>query len=180
MASVLWRRLDAEGHDACRLVAVDDGWRLEGVAAFDHEGAACAIAYTVECDPKWRTRGARLSGTRGDDRLEIRIERTAGDHWLLNGVDQIGAAGLVDLDLGFTPATNTIAIRRLDLAVGETRPAPAAYLAFPIARLDRLDQTYARIDENHYRYTAPTYGYDDVLTVSAAGMVTSYPGLWIG
>lgn len=176
--TILWRRLDTEGHDACRLVDFDDGWRLEGVAAFEDEGAPCAIAYTVECDRSWRTRGASVSGTRGDDRLDIRIRRTESAHWELNGIEQEDVSGLVDLDLGFTPATNTIAIRRLDLAVGETRPAPAAYLAFPAARLARLDQTYARVDATRYRYTAAAYAYDELLTVAATGMVTSYPRLW--
>jgi hypothetical protein len=32
-ASPRWRRLDVEGHDACRLLATAAGWRL-GVAAF--------------------------------------------------------------------------------------------------------------------------------------------------
>lgn len=178
VASVLWQRLDAEGHDVCRLIDVDAGWRLEGVAAFVHEAAPCGIAYTVECDRSWHTRAARLSGTYGPDRVAIQIDRTANGDWQLNGVEQVNAAGLVDLDLGFTAATNTIAIRRLNLAVGETSPAPAAYLAFPTARLDRLEQTYARLDESRYRYTAPAYAYDELLTVAATGLVTSYPRLW--
>lgn len=178
VASILWQRLDAEGHDVCRLIDVEGGWRLEGVAAFVHEGAPCGITYAVDCDRSWHTRAARLSGTHGADRVAIQIDRTANGDWRLNGVEQGDAAGLVDLDLGFTPATNTIAIRRLDLAVGETSPAPAAYLAFPTARLDRLDQTYARVDENRYRYVAPAYAYDELLTVSAPGLVTSYPRLW--
>jgi len=74
----------------------------------------------------------------------------------MNGVVQAAAHDLVDVDLGFTPATNLIAE----------------------LRLDRLDQTYQRLDGHRYRYTAPAYGYDDVLTVSPEGFVTTYPALW--
>jgi len=109
--------------------------------------------------------------------VAIQIGRVDAD-WLLNGILQADAAGLVDLDLGFTPATNLIAIRRLDLAVGKESPAPAAYLPFPALRLERLEQTYKRLDAGRYRYTAPAYGYDDLLTVAATGLVTAYPGLW--
>jgi hypothetical protein len=84
----------------------------------------------------------------------------------------------VDVDLGFTPATNLIAIRRLDLAIGQTTPAPAAHIAFPELRFDRLDQTYQRLDARRYRYTARAYGYDDVLSVTSDGFVMSYPSLW--
>jgi hypothetical protein len=57
-------------------------------------------------------------------------------------------------------------------------PAPAAYLAFPELRLTRLDQTYRRLDENRYAYAAPAFGYKAILTVSPAGFVLDYPGLW--
>ena len=60
---------------------------------------------------------------------------------MLNGEVQQGVAGLVDVDLGFTPASNLLAIRRFDLGIGEATPAPAAYLTFPELRLVRLDQT---------------------------------------
>lgn len=45
---------------------------------------------------------------------------------MLNGEVQQGVAGLVDVDLGFTPASNLLAIRRFDLGIGEATPAPAA------------------------------------------------------
>ncbi|TIR23242.1 MAG: hypothetical protein E5X34_14280 [Mesorhizobium sp.] len=88
------------------------------------------------------------------------------------------AAGLVDVDLGFTPATNLLPIRRLDLGPGKTTPAPAAYLAFPQLELARLDQTYRRLDESRYAYAASAFGYEAMLTVSSAGFVLDYPGLW--
>ena len=39
--------------------------------------------------------------------------------WFANGVEQDNVAGCLDLDLGFTPATNLFAIRRLSLKVGQ-------------------------------------------------------------
>jgi hypothetical protein len=177
-SSILWRRLDTEGHDTCRLVPLDTGWRLEGIAAFGQDGRPCGLAYSVECDRAFRTHAARVTGSIGDEGIDLRIARTEDRGWLVDGIVHAKAGGLEDIDLGFTPATNLIAIRRLDLAVGEGCSAPAAYLAFPELRIERLDQTYARLDERRYRYTAPAYAYDDVITVSSIGFVTSYPRLW--
>ena len=47
--TVLWRRLETPGHDACRLIQRNGTWRLEGVAAFLHEGAPACVAYELEC-----------------------------------------------------------------------------------------------------------------------------------
>jgi hypothetical protein len=176
--SILWRRLDLEGHDACMLCATESGWRLQGHALFLHDGQPCSLAYVVECDAGWSTRFARVDGFAGVKELHYEVERRADGQWMLNGVGQAEAAGLVDVDLGFTPATNLLAVRRFNLVVGMGTPAPAAYLAFPELRLTRLDQTYKRLDENRYAYAAPAFGYEAVLTVSSAGFVLDYPGLW--
>ena len=176
--SILWRRLDLEGHDACLLCAIDNGWRLAGHALFLQDGQPCSLGYAVDCDAGWRTRSARVDGFLGTQTLHYEIERLGDGRWTLNGAEQAAVAGLVDVDLGFTPATNLVAIRRFDLAVGTATPAPAAYPAFPELKLMRLDQTYRRVDEQRYAYAAPMFGYDAVLEVSAAGFVVDYPGLW--
>ncbi len=70
--------------------------------------------------------------------------------WQVNGVSKKSVRGCVDVDLGFTPATNMIALRRLSLKVGQRAEAPAAYLQFPEMRLVMLPQTYLRIGRTEY------------------------------
>ncbi|WP_189476037.1 hypothetical protein [Mesorhizobium sp. M2A.F.Ca.ET.043.05.1.1] len=41
-----------------------------------------------------------------------------------------------------------------------------------------LDQTYRRLDENRYAYSAPMFGYEAVLDVSPIDLVLDCPGLW--
>lgn len=181
VAAILWKRLDVEGHDCCRLSRLPDGWVLEGRAVFLEGGRPCSLSYEVVCDADWRTRSAIATGWLGADDLRFVIEPSATGGWRLNGAEQPLLAGLVDVDLGFTPSTNLLAINRHALAVGDgTKPSPAVYLEFPAARLDHLKQTYERLDETRYRYTSPAYGYDETLEVSAFGFVTNYPGLWRG
>ncbi|MDX8538056.1 putative glycolipid-binding domain-containing protein [Mesorhizobium abyssinicae] len=176
--SILWRRLDLEGHDACLLCEADDGWKLRGHALFVHDGKPCSLAYEADCDSGWRTRSARVDGFLGAETLHFEIERLADGGWTLNGAGQAEVAGLIDVDLGFTPATNLLAIRRFDLGVGMSTPAPAAYLGFPELRLMRLEQSYRRLDDTRYGYDAPMFGYNAILEVSPAGFVLDYPGLW--
>jgi len=86
--------------------------------------------------------------------------------------------GLVDLDLGFTPATNVLPVRWLALRVGESAEVPAAWLDETEWRPKVLRQRYERTADREYRYEVPDAGYATALTVSTAGMVRRYPGLW--
>lgn len=176
--TILWRRLDADGHDACRLVQGDDGWRLEGAAAFRHEGTPACLAYEVACDAEWRTRQGVVRGWAGARPLNLRITRTPDGIWALNGEVVPHLDECVDLDLGFTPATNLFQLRRLALQVGEAADVPAAWLDVPGGTLDTLHQRYERRAAELYWYEAPRFDYSALLHVSAVGFVEKYPNLW--
>lgn len=173
--TILWRRLESAGHDACGLWAGDEGWRLAGTAVF---AFPCCLRYEVDCDSSWRTRLARISGWMGSAPVTLVIAGKPGNRWHLNGAEQPTVEGLVDVDLGFTPATNLIPLRRLALAVGQAADAPTVYLRFPELRLEPLAQRYHRLTPNQYDYQAPSEGYAAPLQVSDSGFVTQYPGLW--
>ncbi len=178
IASIRWRRLDALGHDSCRLLRLARGWQLAGRAFFLENALPARLAYRVTCDPQWRTRDGRVRGTVGARRVDLRIQRSPGGVWKIESRVVRGLSGCLDLDLGFTPATNLLAIRRLNLSDGRAADAPAAWLDVPDGTLVRLPQRYARRKATAYRYEAPTVGYAADLAVSAAGFVTRYPGLW--
>jgi hypothetical protein len=108
----------------------------------------------------------------------LRIASAGAAGWRLNGVPKRRVTGCVDVDLGFTPATNLIALRRLALKVGQGAEAPAAYLAFPAMRLVKLPQRYRRTGPSEYEYEAPTVGYAGTLRVESTGAVSRYPGLF--
>jgi hypothetical protein len=91
---------------------------------------------------------------------------------------QPGVAGLADLDLGFTPATNLQQLRRVGLAVGEDAALEVAWLDAGATELVALPQRYRRLDRLRYDYAAPSVDYAAVLTLAASGFVADYPGLW--
>lgn len=175
--SVLWRRCDTPGHDACRMDTSGAGIEIKGAAVFQFEGEPSCISYRVLCDGNWSTCSARLDGfARGA--IDIAIERNEKGDWCLNGRSVDDVRGLPDLDLGFTPATNVIPIRRLSLRIGEVADATAAWLDPRDWTLKRLRQRFERRGEQSFWYEAPDVGYAALLTVDAAGMVRDYPGLW--
>ncbi len=176
--SMLWRRLDTPGHDACRLEQSEAGWKLEGTAVFLQDGAPARLAYFVACDQAWRTQEGRVSGWIGEQSVEFIIARTAKGVWSLNGAIAPGLEYFVDLDIGFTPATNLLQLRRVGLAEGQAVDVPVAWLDVSAGALQALPQRYERRTDTTYWYEAPSVRYASLLEVATTGFIRRYPGLW--
>lgn len=86
-----------------------------------------------------------MTGWLGDKAIEIDISVDESEGWLLNGVECDPLAGCTDIDLNFSPSTNLLPIRRLNLKIGEESDVRAAWLRFPSFTLERLDQRYRRL-----------------------------------
>ncbi len=175
---ILWRRLDEAGHDACRLLQKDDGWSLKGAAVFQHEGAAACLAYMVDCDNQWRTRSGLVQGWVGKHSIEIQITRSPDGLWIFDGLIVPNLKGCVDLDLGFTPATNLFQLRRIALEIGQAADVAVAWLDAPAGALNVLHQRYERRTVKDYWYEAPRFDYFALLQVDEAGFIEKYPNLW--
>jgi hypothetical protein len=174
----LWRRLDAPGHDACRFDQLATGYRLAGMAAFREGRTVCQLQYEVVADTAFRTRSARISGHLGRRDVQLVIRASRSGQWKVNGVAQPGLAGCIDLDLGFTPATNLLPIRRLALRVGQAVQVPTVYLDIPSLALRVIPQHYQRVSRSSYAYASPVHGYSATLQVSRHGAVESYPDVF--
>lgn len=174
----LWRRLDVPGHDGCELAHEGEGWRLQGTAVFREGGALARLDYAVICGADWATRYGRVTGRLGERAVDLTIRRADAGEWTLDGVAIAGLEGCLDLDLGFTPATNALQLRRVALAKGETRDVPVAWLDVAAGTLSHLHQRYERRSESSYWYEAPRFEYTASLEVAANGFVRAYPGLW--
>src|SRR5262245_19520099 len=114
-ATILWKRIDGPGADACRLEVGPRGARLEGTALLRINGAPARLDYTAVCDRRWRTRAGRVAGWIGQRFIEISVRRTISGRWTLDGVNIRGLRDCIDLDYGFTPATNLFQLRRIGL-----------------------------------------------------------------
>jgi hypothetical protein len=175
--TMLWRRVDRPGHDSCRLTPSARGWRLSGTAVFRHETGPALLAYDVRTDRRWHTREGRVDGWVGTRPVRVRVRRLASG-WEVNGVPSDEARACADLDLGFTPATNVLQLRRMALDVGRDARLDVAWLDVPSCELDVLAQRYARRSATTYWYEAPRFEYAALLEVGPSGFVVRYPGLW--
>lgn len=176
--SALWKRLDVPGHDAALFARDGDGWRLSGTAVFQGEdGQPVAVSYEVLLNAKYHARSGAVRGVSGERPFSHEIVRDA-DGWRLDGQLQ-PFEGIVDLDFGFTPATNLPQLRRIDLAIGEAAALDVAWFDIGETKLIALPQRYRRTHEHHYAYEPPQGPYAATLDIAPTGFVSLYPDLWM-
>ena len=195
--ALVWSRLDAAGAEQV-LFSDQAGLHARGtmVAA---QPLPFTCRYELYTDDTWAT--ARFEATvEGPGFVrQTRLERAAG-RWRVTATEQgdldasllaasqarAGLPGIedptqlanaVDIDLGESPLTNTLPIRRLNLLgkLGTTSTVTVAWVLVPSLQVIAGEQTYTVLAEDRIRYASGTFTAD--LTVDAQGYVTHYPGL---
>ncbi|MGH3005938.1 MAG: putative glycolipid-binding domain-containing protein [Gaiellaceae bacterium] len=172
MSDVLWVSSQG-GMERCVLERTEGGRRLRGTALLAVEGAPVEARYTVDIDPSWRTTDVSVvvEFAGGD----VREPALLGELW--SGKERPPELeGCLDVDLGFSPSTNTLPIRRLGLPVGEAADVAAVWLRWPDLTVERLDQRYDRIGRDLYRYSSGRFS--SVLKVDEEGLVLEYGDYW--
>jgi hypothetical protein len=177
---IWWRRLDHPARETAVLEQTVDGWVLRGaVAGTDTEARAYDLRYTVECAADWVTRRAVIEGHVGGATLPITLMRDSRTGtWTRDGVPQPQLDGCLDVDLGFSPSTNTLPIRRLGLRPGGAARVRAAWLGFPGFELLPLEQEYHCEDKRRYIYESGGGRFRAVLEIDDAGLVRRYGDYW--
>lgn len=146
------------------------------MAALD--GRPVRASYVVTCDGAWRTRRVAVSVADGLVERSLRLDVDERQRWWRDGVELAELAGLLDVDLGITPATNTLPIRRLGVAVGVGRDVTAVWVSAPALAIERLPQRYTRLDARHHRYESDAGRFVAELEVDELGLIVSYENGW--
>ena len=174
---ILWRSDELESLERFSGGPSVGGWRFRGTAVLPIDGEPAQITYRIELDPLWRTRRAELAIEAERRAQHIVLGADGEGTWTVEGVDAEPLDGCIDIDLGFSPATNTLQIRRLGLEVGESRTLPVAWLMFPELTLRALDQTYTHLGQGRWQYASE--GFTAELAVDPGGYVLRYgDDLW--
>src|SRR5687767_2362522 len=175
-----WRLLDVPGREEARIEQTAGGWRLTGHVEADEAGIPAQLVYVGECDRDWRTRRAIVTGQAAGAPVRFEFTADGNGRWTLNGAPLPLAEGALDIDLGFTPATNLLPIRRLQLAVGERADVRTTWVRFPELRVEVLEQSYQREAARTFRYDASVDGerFQARLDTDEFGRVLRYEGLW--
>lgn len=175
-ATAIWRRLDVPGRDAARVSQTANGYELFGQSVFLDPRGPTALRYVLDLAPDWSTRAGRITGFIGERAIDTHIVRTQKG-WTFDDKN-FGMAEVIDLDLGFTPATNMVQLKRVSLSIGDAADFDVAWLEAGDEKLVRLPQEYRRVSEFDYDYNSPTADYRATIVLAPSGFAADYPGLW--
>ena len=168
-----WRRSDeVETDDHCTASIRDSGLSLVGTVIGAEAARPIRVEYRVLTDAKGLTTAAHVRDLRGFEQRVLALARDPKGGWTVDGKAVKALKGCTDVDLGCSPSTNTLPIRRLRLAIGGSHTIQAAWIRFPELTVVKTAQTYTRLDEFTYRYSAGTYTGE--LSVDDEGLVASY------
>ena len=175
---ILWHCSLLSSSEHAVLAESQDGYRLRGVAVLPLGELPCHIEYAVAVDRQWRPGQARATITTPSGTREIVLRSRHGAGWEVNGELMSHLDGCPDIDFGWTPATNTVPIRRLGLDTGGTASITAAWVRFPELDVVASEQQYRRLAIDRWQYTSGEYDYQLVVDPDT-GLVLAYgDDLW--
>jgi uncharacterized protein len=174
----VWQWLQGTGLERFEFLRSGDEWLLRGTILSLAGDEPVEARYELACDRAFLTRRARISirDSAGERALEI---SAADGRWHVNGSENPAVRGALDIDLGWSPSTNTLPIRRLGLQIGQASGEfTAAWVRFPGLILEPLPQEYSRIADRVYRYSSRSGAFTAQLKVDGQGLVLDYEGFW--
>ena len=181
-ATAAWRHLDARvGFEVLFLRRQTDGYHFEGHSTAVEDGDVWGISYQLTVDSDWTTRMAHVVGRSELGHNEVRLDGDGTGAWRVDGRPEPLLDGCLDVDLEASAFTNALPVRRFRLAVGRQADAPAAYVRALDLRVERLEQSYTRLENDEersrYDYVSPAFDFRAELVYDEFGLVLDYPGI---
>jgi hypothetical protein len=177
LRTLVWRLRDELSLEYFSLGRSDGGWFLAGTVVGAADDKPMLARYRIACNATWETRSVdialTLAGAEHSLHLAVDVER----RWFADGQELEALRGCIDVDLGVSPATNTLPIRRLGLQIGESTTIEAAWVLFPSLEIVRATQRYTRTADLHYVYGGSQRSYE--LDVDDLGLVRNYDQFWV-
>jgi hypothetical protein len=179
---VFWQRWDEPGVEHVQVHEAPDAVTAHGTFIGVADRHLLDLHYTIYTDSAYVFTALELQLTYPDRQI-LHLSRTQDVGWESGlTVDRAALADCVEIDLSISPFTNTLPIRRLALAVGETAELTVAYIALPSLHVRPERQRYSLLrregDDSIYRFEHLATEYSVEITVDAAGLVLNYPGLF--
>lgn len=170
MVTAVWRGIASESLESLELTVHDDGRQARSVVDLGPE----RLEYTVELDASWTFTTLSLRSSDGRTLELVRDDRG----WQADGSTRPDLAEAVDIDLAFSPFTNTLPIRRLALAVGGSADIVTAYVDPESFTVTTDPQRYTRLAPDRYLYESRDSDFRREVTVDDDGLVVDYPDLF--
>ena len=170
-----WRRVDVDhGLGFVTFVLESDGGEAFGCEVVVDGATSYSVNFSVAADADWRSRSLVAEVLSTGEPRHVDLTGDGRGRWMVDGVHQPHLDGCLDVDIVSTPCTNTHAIRRLGLEVGESADIKAAWVDVPSLEVTLSNQRYSRLDVNLYEYKSLGSGRAYNVTVDEHDVIVDY------
>lgn len=160
---------ESASRESCEVEESVRGVRVASVIS----AAENTCSYELRASAEWTFTSLVLrAGGRGID-----VQRTEKG-WTVDGVLRPDLNEAREVDISVSPLSNTLPIRRLALAVGESADIVTAYVLVPELEVMPDPQRYTRVDKDTYLYESRDSDFRRNIVVDTSGVVVHYPGLF--
>jgi hypothetical protein len=174
----LWQWVQSPGLERFEFSRIGDERVFRGTILTLSHDAPAEAKYEIACDRSFRTKNAKISLVDASGERTLKIDARDG-RWFENGRENQVVNGAIDIDLGWSPSTNTLPLKRLKLEIGQSSGEfVAAWVRFPELTLQPLPQEYIRLAERQYCYSSRGGAFVAKLTVDKDDLVMDYEGFW--
>ena len=163
-----WQTWDEEHTETLTLRWENEGWTAIGEVGREK------VSYVIRLTATWNVSQFLLF--RDQDEPDLWLGTDGAGRWgEINGAHRPDLDGCHDIDLGCTPFTNTLPIRRLQLDVGDTAEITAAMIDVETLGVVPARQRYEHVALQQWHYTNLDSGFEVDLRVDEYGLVHDYP-----
>lgn len=181
MKELLWRSLASPGVEHVRIDESHPEWTVFDSMFFRaHEKDVRRGGYTLIIDKVWRVLELRIMAETQPGNMIAQHLLASGDGaWTDADERRIPSLdGCIEVDIAWTPLTNTLPVRRLDLQGNEPQEIDVVYVSMPDLGISRVRQRYTRLGDHRVRYESLSSGFTRELTIDDEGFVVDYPDLF--
>lgn len=164
-----WTTWDGAHTEVTSLAWENEAWTVTGHVGLEN------VQYVLRITPTWQVRQFLLFRDLDEPDLWLAID--AKQRWgEMNGTIRPELGTSADVELGCTPFTATIPIRRLGLGVGESAQIDVIAVDVDTLAAVSVPTRYERIGQSAWRTTALPTGHVRKFAVDRFGLVADEPG----
>lgn len=173
--NIIWKGYAYASKEHCSIAIGGNEILINGKIKSRPADLDLTVSYSLRLNTTWETQSVRIAGTFDNKAFDYDFQRE-GQTW--TNWDGTELSGGLEPDISLTPLTNTLAIRRLKMQVGQS--AEIAVLYFDLAErvVDIRSQRYTRIGDRQYRFETVPADFEAVIDVDDDNLVTQYPELF--
>lgn len=177
--NILWTGREYYSLENCLVTTTDSGTDISSTIVGSYEKKIYRVEYHIKTNPNWQAISVEINARHSDQIQRIKYEGDGNGNWKSDGKALTQFDGCIDVDIPLTPFTNTLPIRRLNLALNQTHEIQVVYLDLLAQKITPVRQQYTRISDLEYHYENIPNDFEANIQVDELGLVVNYPQLFV-